>query len=94
MKKLIVTLGLLAAGALPLAAYADTDVHIGIGLGYPLYIEPEPVYIERHYYPRYYSPWARVYHHHDYHRGHYRHHHKHHKHHKRHGHHKRHRHWD
>ena len=86
MKKLIVVIGLVLASAMPLAASARTDVHIGIGL--PLYFEPEPVYVEHHYYTPYWYPRAHVYHHR--HHGH----HKHHKHRGHHKHHRRHRHGD
>ena len=50
MKKLLISLGLLAAMATP-AAFAHTDLSIGIGLG--PYYDPPPVY--------YYEPAPRVY---------------------------------
>ncbi len=94
MRKLCITLGLIAAGLVPFAASARTDVSIGIGLGFPVYYEYyEPGYIEYRYHPapRYYYPPRRVYYYDRPHHWHHQHHqhHQHHKHHRGH-----HRHWD
>ncbi|MDB5987149.1 MAG: hypothetical protein JWR16_2202 [Nevskia sp.] len=54
MNKTLITLGVVAAVAMPVAAFAHTNLSIGLGLGGPVYApppavvyeQPAPVYVE------------------------------------------------
>lgn len=61
MKKLLITLGLVAMLAVPASAFARTDLSVGIGLGSyygppPVYYAPPPRAVYYEPYPYYYGP--------------------------------------
>lgn len=45
MNRTLIGLAVVAATAMPVAAFAHTDVSIGLGLGGPVYVPPPAVYI-------------------------------------------------
>jgi hypothetical protein len=47
MKKLLITLGIIAAVAVPAAAFAQPGLSIGVNLGGPVYSAPPPVVYEQ-----------------------------------------------
>ena len=60
MKKLLVSVGLLLASAVPLAASAHTDVRVGFNIGAPVVSYGRPVYNDRVVVSRPYCPPRRV----------------------------------
>jgi hypothetical protein len=56
MNKLFITLGVVTAAAMPVAAFAHTDLSIGLGLGGPVYSPPPPAVVYEQPAPVYVAP--------------------------------------
>jgi len=56
MNKLLVTLGVVTAAAMPVAAFAHTELSIGLGLGGPVYSPPPPAVVYEQPAPVYAAP--------------------------------------